>query len=113
MPFGAIFLITVTHDHLMVDTVAKFKVESVDLTGELMSPVIGLQECYDITAITAPGVITREIGAPFTPEFIDQYPTADLQKEALDGLFVGPLVQQVPAYNVAMQITLGNVVCPP
>jgi len=113
MPFGAIFLITVTHNHLIVDTVAKFKVESVDVTGELMAPVIGLQECYDVTTISGPGVITREIGAPFTPEFIDAYPTADLQQQALYGLFVGPIGQQVPAYNVAMQITLGNVVCPP
>lgn len=113
MPFGAIFMITVTHDHLMVDTVAKFKVESVDVTGELMAPMIGLQECYDVTTISAPGVITREIGAPFTPEFLDAYPTADLQNQALDGLFVGSIGQQVPAYNVGVAITLGNVVCPP
>ena len=112
MPFGAIFTITVVHDGLIDDSVAFAKVQSVQLEGDLQAPFINLQACYDTTVILAPKTIQREVGVPFTQEFTDAYPDANTQKSALQGLFVGMISQQVPAYNVQVLVSLGNVVCP-
>jgi hypothetical protein len=109
---GAIFTITFKHDRLSLDSLALSKVQAVDLSQELLLPQIDLVPCKDTSSITGPGEITRVILVPFTAEFVLAYPTADLQRGALNALMTGPIRVQVPAYDVEVAITLVDpIVC--
>lgn len=110
MPLGAKFTITVNNKY-SDDTVAKDKVANVDLTAEFAAPQINLSICSDVTAITAPGIIVREVHVPFTPTFLLDYPTVDSQNAMLIGFCTSQFTALAPVV-VNVGLSIEDVSCP-
>jgi len=110
MPLGAKFIITANNKYL-ADTVAKNKVQNVDLTAEFMAPQISLSICSDVTSIAAPGIIVREVHVPFTPTFLAENPTVDSQQAILVGFCQSQFTAMAPVV-VSVAMFIEDVSCP-
>lgn len=110
MPLGAKFTIT-AHNKYLADAIAKNKVQNVDLTAEFAAPQINLSICSDVTAITAPGVIEREVLVPFTPTFLLENPTVDSQRAILAGFCKSQFTALAPVV-VTVGLLIEDVSCP-
>lgn len=99
--------IDVNTSKYLPDTDAAIRIDAIDLSRDLQHPMYGgLTIDRSTTSVSGPGRVRRVLEIILSAEFIAAYPTEDLQRAALTGLFVPTLRAKLPALNVTSSISI-------